>query len=75
MEKNYYENLIATNSKEAEALIRKQNNILDEIIDSFIFLRERQKNEEKNNILNTKNKVKEDDENHFLETHFLENID
>ena len=69
MEKNYYENLIATNSKEAEALIRKQNNILDEIIDSFIFLRERQKNEEKNNILNTKNKVKEDDEepNHFLE--------
>ena len=69
MEKNYYENLIATNSKEAEALIRKQNNILDEVIDSFIFLRERQKNEEKNNILNTKNKVKEDDEkpNHFLE--------
>ena len=69
MEKNYYENLIATNSKEAEALIRKQNNILDEIIDSFIFLRERQKNEEKNNILNTKNKAKEDDEkpNHFLE--------
>ena len=46
MEKNYYENLIATNSKEAEALIRKQNNILDEVIDSFIFLRERQKNEE-----------------------------
>ena len=71
MEKNYYENLIATNSKEAEALIRKQNNILDEIIDSFIFLRERQKNEEKNNILNTKNKVKEDYEKH----HFLENID
>ena len=71
MEKNYYENLIATNSKEAEALIRKQNNILDEIIDSFIFLRERQKNEEKNNILNTKNKVKEDFEKH----HFLENID
>ena len=69
MEKNYYENLIATNSKEAEALIRKQNNILDEIIDSFIFLRERQKNEEKNNILNTKNKVKKDDEkpNSFLE--------
>ena len=72
MEKNYYENLIATNSKEAEALIRKQNNILDEIIDSFIFLRERQKNEEKNNILNTKNKVKEDDEE---PNHFLENID
>lgn len=72
MEKNYYENLIATNSKEAEALIRKQNNILDEIIDSFIFLRERQKNEEKNNILNTKNKVKEDDEKSL---HFLENID
>ena len=72
MEKNYYENLIATNSKEAEALIRKQNNILDEIIDSFIFLRERQKNEEKNNILNTKNKVKEDDEKQH---HFLENID
>ena len=69
MEKNYYENLIATNNKEAEALIRKQNNILDEIIDSFIFLRERQKNEEKNNILNTKNKVKEEDEkpNPFLE--------
>ena len=69
MEKNYYENLIATNSKEAEALIRKQNNILDEVIDSFIFLRERQKNEEKNNILNTKNKVKKDDEkpNSFLE--------
>ena len=72
MEKNYYENLIATNSKEAEALIRKQNNILDEIIDSFIFLRERQKNEEKNNILNTKNKVKEDDEKPNC---FLENID
>ena len=72
MEKNYYENLIATNSKEAEALIRKQNNILDEVIDSFIFLRERQKNEEKNNILNTKNKVKEDDEKPNC---FLENID
>ena len=69
MEKNYYENIIATNNKEVEALIRKQNNILDEIIDSFIFLRERQKNEEKNNILNTKNKVKKDDEkpNSFLE--------
>ena len=46
MEKNYYENLIAINSKEEESLIRKQNNILDEVIDSFIFLRERQKNEE-----------------------------
>ena len=69
MEKNYYENLIATNNKEAEALIRKQNNILDEVIDSFIFLRERQKNEEKKIILNTKNKVKEEDEkqNPFLE--------
>ena len=69
MEKNYYENLIATNNKEAEALIRKQNNILDEVIDSFIFLRGRQKNEEKKIILNTKNKVKEEDEkpNPFLE--------
>ena len=69
MEKNYYENIIATNNKEAEALIRKQNNILDEVIDSFIFLRGRQKNEEKKIILNTKNKVKEEDEkpNPFLE--------
>ena len=69
MEKNYYENIIATNNKEAEALIRKQNNILDEVIDSFIFLRGRQKNEEKKIIINTKNKVKEEDEkpNPFLE--------
>ena len=69
METNYYENLIAINNKEAETLIKKQNNTLDELIDSFILLRERQKNEEKKNNLNTKHKaIKDDDKpNSFLE--------
>ena len=72
METNYYENLIAINNKEAETLIRKQNNTLDELIDSFILLRERQKNEEKKNNLNTKNKAIKDDDKPIS---FLEYID
>ena len=72
METNYYENLIAINNKEAETLIKKQNNTLDELIDSFILLRERQKNEEKKNNLNTKHKAIKDDDKPIS---FLEYID
>ena len=70
MATNYFENIIPSNNKEMEKLIIKQNNTLDEILESFIILRKRQEKEDRK-IMNDKLKVKKDEKIYS----FLENID
>ena len=70
MATNYFENIIPSNNKEMEELIIKQNNTLDEILESFIILRKRQEKEDRK-IMNDKLKVKKDEKIYS----FLENID
>ena len=70
MATNYFENIIPSNNKEMEKLIIKQNNTLDEILESFIILRKRQEKEDRK-IMNDKLKEKKDEKICC----FLENID
>ena len=70
MATNYFENIIPSNNKEMEKLIIKQNNTLDEILESFIILRKRQEKEDRK-IMDDKLKVKKDEKIYC----FLENID
>ena len=70
MATNYFENIIPSNNKEMEELIIKQNNTLDEILESFIILRKRQEKEDRK-IMNDKLKTKKSEKIYS----FLENID
>ena len=74
MEPNFYENIIPNEDKEKCELIKKMNKLLDESIESFLLLRQREERGMNNNKeKSTKNS--ESSQNREMPVSFLEYID
>ena len=74
MEPNFYESIIPNEDKEKCELIKKMNKLLDESIESFLLLRQREERGMNNNKeKSTKNS--ESSQNREMPVSFLEYID
>ena len=75
MEPNFYENIIPNEDKEKCELIKKMNKLLDESIESFLLLRQREERETNNNSKEKSSKNSESSQNREMPVSFLEYID
>ena len=74
MEPNFYENIIPNEDKEKCELIKKMNKLLDESIESFLLLRQREERGMNNNKEKS-SKNSESSQNREMPVSFLEYID
>ena len=74
MEPNFYESIIPNEDKEKCELIKKMNKLLDESIDCFILLRQREERG-MNNSKEKSSKNSESSQNRERPVSFLEYID
>ena len=74
MEPNFYESIIPNEDKEKCELIKKMNKLLDESIESFLLLRQREVRET-NNSKEKSSKNSESSQNREMPVSFLEYID
>ena len=75
MEPNFYENIIPNEDKEKCELIKKMNKLLDESIESFLLLRQREERGMNNNSKEKSSKNSESSQNRERPVSFLEYID
>ena len=75
MEPNFYENMIPNEDKEKCELIKKMNKLLDESIESFLLLRQREERGMNNNSKEKSSKNSESSQNREMPVSFLEYID
>ena len=75
MEPNFYENIIPNEDKEKCELIKKMNKLLDESIESFLLLRQREERGMNNNSKEKSSKNSESSQNREMPVSFLEYID
>ena len=77
MEPNFYESIIPNEDKEKCELIKKMNKLLDESIESFLLLRQREVREVRgmNNSKEKSSKNSESSQNREMPVSFLEYID
>ena len=75
MEPNFYESIIPNEDKEKCELIKKMNKLLDESIESFLLLRQREERGMNNNSKEKSSKNSESSQNRERPVSFLEYID
>ena len=75
MEPNFYESIIPNEDKEKCELIKKMNKLLDESIESFLLLRQREERGMNNNSKEKSSKNSESSQNREMPVSFLEYID
>ena len=74
MDPNFYESIIPNEDKEKCELIKKMNKLLDESIESFLLLRQREERG-MNNSKEKSSKNSESSQNREMPVSFLEYID